>query len=339
MASRFDTAYKAMHSGLKSTKFSDDKSWNKIINRARILVGVNGLDSGSSSLVNDLRKHVLKASLKEGNEATVFYKAAGEKLTGKGPGALIDASLARRLAALKMLRHTYFLKKSGGHKIWVMSLPDSFSDWPHKALRGGILSATNKLIDVSERFSEEDKKNLSHASQEGLKWVHKAMMVVSSTKKAKNFELVARWFADNNSTDEDVTVIAAKLNAGLKKLAMKLKSGCLLYTDSVCHRGDNDLEQSEAFAWGDTVDVVYIENEFFGTRNTLTGMRNWARIIVHELTHRELQTDDHAYEWQGMAPKKIGSAKALTNADSWAWFCADCAGVLTKGEVDSALNK
>jgi hypothetical protein len=35
---------------------------------------------------------------------------------------------------------------------------------------------------------------------------------------------------------------------------------------------------------------------------------------VHELTHRELATKDHAYEHQGIAPKKITTAKAIENA-------------------------
>ena len=328
-----------MRDGFSSNDFSDDKKWKKIIDKARLLVGVNGLDSSNAKAASDLRNKVIKSAVKEGSEAAVMFKAAGEKLSGTGVVNQIDTSLSKRLGALKMLRHTYFLKKFGGHKVWVLSIPDSFTDWPHEALKGSLVGATNKLVDITERFSVEDRKNISNASQEGLKWVHKAMIVASSTKKSKNFALVARWFADNNSTDAEVTAIDSKLNIGLQKIASKLKSGCLLYTDSVSERGTTENEGTEAFVWGDTVDVVYVEEEFFGTGNTLSGLRNWARIVVHELTHRELQTKDHAYEWQGMAPKKISSAKAQENADSWAWFCADCAGVLTKAEVEGALNQ
>jgi hypothetical protein len=82
-----------------------------------------------------------------------------------------------------------------------------------------------------------------------------------------------------------------------------------------------------------------IEEEFFGTRNTLTGLQNWARIVIHELTHRELKTADHAYEHQGINPKKLTAAKAIENADSWAWFCADCAGALTASVITNALER
>jgi Holliday junction resolvasome RuvABC endonuclease subunit len=129
------------------------------------------------------------------------------------------------------------------------------------------------------------------------------------------------------------------LNAGLKKLAAKLKSGRMIYTDSVSERGTNANDGTEAFVWGDPLDVVYIEQEFFGTQNTLSGLTNWARIVVHELTHRELNTKDHAYEHQGINPCTLGAGKAIENADSWAWFCADCAGALTDGVIKNALAR
>jgi hypothetical protein len=66
------------------------------------------------------------------------------------------------------------------------------------------------------------------------------------------------------------------------------------------------------------------------------GQTNWARIVVHELTHREVKTKDHAYEHQGINPRKLGADKALENAGSWAWFCADCAGALTDGVIKNA---
>ena len=68
----------------------------------------------------------------------------------------------------------------------------------------------------------------------------------------------------------------------------------------------------------------------------MPGQTNWARIVVHELTHREVKTKDHAYEHQGINPRKLGADKALENAGSWAWFCADCAGALTDGVIKNA---
>jgi len=339
MSDRFTDAYAEIRAGLASNKFSNDKDWQKLISNARKLAQPDGFDVGSKRVVSDLRKKLAKSSSRRTNEAVSLLQGAGEKLSGTGPGVLIDADLAKRLGALKSLRHTYLLKQFGGHKVWILAIPTSFTQWPHDALKGTLNSATSKLVDLSERFSQDDRKNLSNASQEGLKWVHKSMIVTANPKKKANFALIARWFADNNSKDADMYTAAATLNAGFKKIAKILKSGKLIYTDSVAERGTTENVGTEAFVWGDALDVVYIEEEFFGTRNSLTGLTNWARIVVHELTHREVDTKDHAYEHQAINPKKLSAAKAIENADSWAWFCADCAHALTNGQVENALER
>ncbi|MFT3734763.1 MAG: M35 family metallo-endopeptidase [Rhodocyclaceae bacterium] len=339
MASRFSEAYEEIVDGLASRKLSSDPKWQAIIVRARKFVAVDGFNAGESSVLNELRSRLSVAAVKGSNEAVSLLEAAGEDLSGKGAGVMIDEDLARRLGAFKTLRHTYLLKRFGAHKVWCVSIPPAFTDWPHEALKGGLAGATMKLADTTDRFSLEQRKNLSDASAEGLKWVQKAMTVCSNVKKDKNFATVARWFADAASTDADVAAAAAKLNAGLKKIAAKLMSGHLIYTDSVSERGSGGNDGVEAFVWGDPLDVVYIEEEFFGSRNTLTGLTNWARIVVHELTHRELDTEDHAYEHQGINPRKLTAAKAIDNADSWAWFCADCGGALTDALINNAMAR
>ena len=88
------------------------------------------------------------------------------------------------------------------------------------------------------------------------------------------------------------------------------------------------------------MDVIYIESAFFKKdANTLSGLKNWARILVHELSHRELGTEEKFYSWQGMKPAAgaFPMPDALANADSWAFFCVDAAGHLTKSERNIAL--
>ncbi|GAA5167596.1 M35 family metallo-endopeptidase [Viridibacterium curvum] len=339
MGTRFSEAYSEVLDGLASKKLSKDDKWQAIIVRARKFAAIDGFNVGEASVVNELRAKLSVAAVKGTNEAVSLLEAAGEDLSGKGAGVMIDADLARRLGAFKTLRHTYLLKRFGAHKVWCVSIPPAFTDWPHEALKGGLAGATTKLADTTERFSLEQRKNLSDASAEGMKWVQRAMTVCSNVKKDTNFAKVARWFADASSTDADVVAAAATLNAGLKKIAAKLMSGHLIYTDSVSERGGTDNDGVEAFVWGDPLDVVYIEEEFFGARNTLTGLTNWARIVVHELTHRELDTEDHAYEHQGINPRKLTASKAIENADSWAWFCADCGGALTDALIKNAMAR
>jgi hypothetical protein len=339
MGTRFSDAYAEIAAGIKSPAMSKDKDWSSLIGGARELVGADGFEVGKASVVDDLRKKLAKAAAHGDNEAVSLFKAGGENLSGSGPGATVDADLARRLGALKTLRHTYLLKKFGGHRVWCVALPTSFTDWPHEALQGGLGAATAKLDDRAERFTAEQRKHLSQASQLGLKWVHQAMSVAGNPKHKGNFEKLARWFADGKSKDADMVVAAGVLNAGLKKVTRMLKSGHLIYTDSVSERGTAENEGTEAFVWGDSLDVVYIEEEFFGNQNSLSGLTNWARIVVHELTHREVKTEDFAYEHEGINPKKLGAAKALKNADSWAWFCADCGGALTDALIKNAMDR
>jgi len=339
MATRFSEAYETIQQGLANKGFSTDKGWQDLITRARKFAGVSGFDVGEASLVSDLHNKLASDEAEGTNEAVLLYRACGERLSGTGPGAVVDADLGKRLGALKTIRHVYLLKRFGGHKIWCLAIPTSFSDWPCNSLMGSLGGVTTKLNDKAERFTLAQRKDLSHASQHALKWVHKAMIVAGNPGKNANFERVARWFADANSKDEDITQYAQILNAGLKKIASKLKSGHLIYTDSVSERGTNANAGTEAFVWGDPMDVVYIEDEFFGTHNTLTGLTNWTRIVVHELTHREAATQDHAYEHQGINPRKLSAAKAIENADSWAWFCADCAGALADSVIQNALAR
>lgn len=339
MASKFTAAYQEIVDGLSSRAFAAEGDWSKVVARARKLVDTDGFNAGEASVVGELRKKLTRAEAAGTGEASGLFAAVSDASSGIGTGALIDADLARRLGALKSLRHTYLLKRFGSHKVWCVDIPNSFTDWPHEALIGERGQATAKLNDKDERFADERRKDLGNASQEALAWVHKAMLVATSPKSSKNAARIARWFADDASKDEDMLAVANALNNGLKKIASKLKSGHLIYTDSVSERGTSENEGVEAFVWGDALDVVYIEKEFFGKRNTLTGLTNWARIVVHELTHREVKTKDHAYEHQGINPKKLTAAKAMENADSWAWFCADCAGALTDGVIKNALDR
>lgn len=335
----FEDAHEAARSALASNKFSTEKDWASVVSAAAKLVTVDGFDSARAGVTDDLRKKVKKAADNKG-ESKAFFEGAGATPGELGIGWSMQEDFAKRLGTLKLLRHLYLLKKSGSHKVWLVSLPDSFTDWPHDALMGTADAAKPKLDDTSEKFTPQQRKHLSNASQEALKWVKKAMIVAGDPKKKANFEMVARWFADASSTDASVVAAAGTLNDGLKKIASVLKSGGLIYTDSVGERGTAENKNTEAFVFNDEkLDVVYIERQFFGSGNTLTGLTNWARIVVHEVSHRVLKTTDIAYEHEGMAPRKISAAKSLINADNWAWFAADCAGALSKAQVTNALAR
>ena len=70
-----------------------------------------------------------------------------------------------------------------------------------------------------------------------------------------------------------------------------------------------------------------------------------ALTIIHELTHMVLNTEDFQYDDSGLKPGKerrssekpgqmFNHINSLKNADSWAYFAADLAGALSKGDKE-----
>lgn len=131
----------------------------------------------------------------------------------------------------------------------------------------------------------------------------------------------------------------AVLNAGLKKIAACIRSTFLIFTDMPKDRGDVSQALTTAFVFkNEKVDVVYVEAAFSTDADLFKDLKNWTRIVVHELSHREAKTDDNRYRHhaKGLKPDAgdatFTAAKALANADSWAMFCMDCAGWMLKGD-------
>jgi hypothetical protein len=61
-----------------------------------------------------------------------------------------------------------------------------------------------------------------------------------------------------------------------------------------------------------------------------------AETIIHELSHHEMNTQDHRYDDAGLKPNSatFPFAKAIDNADSWGYFALDLAGYLSKADHD-----
>lgn len=336
----YSTRHAAMIETLKSKDFPTSGDWKDIITAAREIVVANGFDVEKYKACESIRKQVSSAKRKNVKPAATLLTAAGVTSLPSDGAKRIPAAVVKRVAVLESLRHLWLLKKSGSHKLWVLSLPESYRDWPEADLSGkdydGIGARVN---DASEHFSAEDRKHLSQATANGLKWVHKAMIVAASPDKPKNMAIIRRWFADANSTDEQMKTAAAALNAGLKKISACIKSTFLLIADMPKDRSDPEAQSTNAFVFSsEKVDIIYVEPAFFGKGDMFRDLKNWTRIIVHELSHREVKTQDHRYRHHsaGLKPdagdSNFTAAKALDNADSWAMFCMDCSGEMVKSD-------
>lgn len=336
----YSTRHAAMIETLKSKDFPTTGDWKDIITAAREIVVADGFDVEKYKACESIRKQISSAQKKNVKPAATLLTAAGVTTLPTAGASSIAPAVAKRVAVLESLRHLWLLKKAGSHKLWVLSLPESYRDWPEADLAGkdyGGIGA--RLNDTSQHFNAEDRKHLSQATANGLKWVHKAMIVAASPDKDKHMKIIRRWFADANSTDEQMKAAAATLNDGLKKISACIKSTFLLISDMPKDRSDPESQSTNAFVFSsEKVDIIYVEPAFFGKGDMFRDLKNWTRIIVHELSHREMKTQDHRYRHHsaGLKPDagdaKFTAAKALDNADSWAMFCMDCSGEMVKSD-------
>lgn len=346
------------------------KEWQPLVRRLHKLMADGGFDAGEASALSDLRRQVVK-----GKGGGLLGKKVGEdrgileavNAWSDDKAALVEDTAKMRAAALKLLRHVYLLSKSGNRKLWVVSLPDDFRDWPSDDINArATTQATARVLlgSSGEIFSEERKKHLASATYHGLAWCQKTTSLLAlaakgidgkADKKASAaLDTVKRWFADPGTSANDLKGYIATLSQGFKNIIGRLNRGQFILTDWVPLRpasaqDELDFLNAEAFTFGSSgegLDVVYIERSFFVDHpgNVIKGQRNWVRIVVHELTHLVCGTEDvnlgkARYAWYGIGPHAgfPGSA-AIRNADSWAFFCADCAGALSEGERKAALK-
>ncbi|WP_295435045.1 M35 family metallo-endopeptidase [uncultured Thiodictyon sp.] len=351
------------------TQFKDpklfDASWQDTVKALYKLMSTKGFDAGRADILTQFRRQ-----LDEGTTPGMHLHLSADKSILQAVNAWTDKPIAAvavdqkmRASALKFLMHIYLLHTSGARHVWIHSLPKAFLHWPSVHLNSWASTGAEvkKLLkSKSEQFSESRKKHLAESAQYSLAWCHKANMVLaaagskSDKGKAAALTIVKRWFCDPGTTDAQLTKFINKLAKGFKDITGTLNKGSLILTDWVPLRNASTDEEagflnSEAFTFGshgEGLDVVYIERSFFVNHagNVLRGRKNWTRVLVHELTHLVCGTEDvkngqTRYAWYGIGPHAgFPGSDAVKNADSWAFFCADCAGVLTDAERKSALK-
>lgn len=290
------------------------------------------------------------------------------RTAAKAEGGLLSkpSNNARaRALLLKTLAHLYYYENGGERKLWILSSPSALTAHPIE-----FASESDALVDqvlnaATEIYSDEQKRRIDGAVCTALRWVQRAMIVAGDPTAPAHKALLRRWFIPATHADIDgaIATFAPILRRGLLKIAIGLQVGDLIIFDDPAQRGTgSSWENSEAYTFTQNdLHAVWVEPGFWGNGNTLTGATNWARIIVHELTHNYCQTTDHSYSWQGLLPREsdvfrrvnnarvalqpdfaavrtLTMAQCQNNADSWAFFCADAAGALTDTDRIAALG-
>lgn len=273
---------------------------------------------------------------------------AGGPLAGMGAtlAAMQRGSVAERAAALKMLSHLYRAQKRGGQDVWVYAPPKSYQKWIFDEIAGSDQEIKTKLGKADEVYSASDREIMCTALGCALKWSLDAVTKLAAGS-AETKTMVRRWFADQDTTDAQVDAAAAKLKDGFKKIADTCNSPRLVFSDDPIDRVKVYNAATGKVGWDDwgfvgpseKMDIIYIQNAFL--KAGATG-RMWkcALTIVHEVSHRSVGTDDNMYDFAGLSPDKtkFSHAKALGNADSWAYFATDLAGMLAATDRTTVLK-
>lgn len=366
---KFKTEYDYARAWLgHEANFSEQ--WRPLVKKLYKMMSDSGFDAGEAKSLSELRKMVTRGESKMIGHKKVTEDQGILEAVGawtSDAGGTVEIKNRMRAAALKLLRHVYLLNKSGNRKVWIVSLPKTFQAWPSRDMAARAttqISARVLLRSSDEIFSANQKKLLAVSTQQSIAWCQKACMVLASASKATGgkagakgvdaLNIVKRWFADPSTSVTELDSYIATLTLGFKNIIARLNKGHLVLTDWVPLRNASTADElsflnAEAFTFGSSgegLDVVYIERSFFIDHpgNVLKGQKNWTRIVVHELTHLVCGTEDvnignARYAWYGIGPHAgYPGARAANNADNWAFFCADCAGVLTAGERKIALK-
>ncbi|HJT05710.1 MAG TPA: M35 family metallo-endopeptidase [Stellaceae bacterium] len=338
MSSKFTTVYAKARGVLTGQRFAEP-DWHKFMtetSNANKLLGPNGFDSAYADALDSIRTRIKKESkhtnvvavaLLGGGPGEVIYNAAQNKKSG--------GSWFERAAALKMLRHLYRARKTGGQDVWVYAPPKEHLKPVFEEIAGTDGQVKRKLGQESEIFNDGERDLMCDALQLARKVaLDCSTKVAGKDNKAK--AAVRRWFLDENCTKAELDDAFSKLNAGMKKIAAACSSASLVFTDFIDWRKQRDQYYGAAYKGGEGggFPVVYLEGAFTRLKGNTGKLWLCAETIIHELSHHELSTDDIFYDSDGLKPDatRFPYAQAINNADSWGYFAIDLAGYLSKAD-------
>jgi hypothetical protein len=155
-----------------------------------------------------------------------------------------------------------------------------------------------------------------------------------ASKDTDTIAKVGKWFHDDTATDADVDATVATLLDGFKKIVALQNSNTIIFSDRPQKRTDPANKAKAAVNSGDKMPIIYLYKPFLDygrmdSNNIRSKLWQCAKTIIHEISHKILDADDHAYGHSGIKPgESLTVAQAIKNADSWGIFALDVAGYL-----------
>ncbi len=300
------------------------------------LFGADGLAPAEAAQLGKLREILTSAKRK--------LIAEGGKGPDEANAEAILASLGdtigqpKRAATLKMLKHLYHTKSSGGQAIWVYSPPKIYTKWIFDEVSNASSTALKDTLKKSEEevYSESQRDLMSDAVQAARKVCLDAVVkLISPTDATK--DIIRRYFGNAASTDTNLTTVATTLREGYQKIASACNATSVVISDEPGDRNGGGWKDWAFIYTAEAMSVIYLQGAWVkkadeATPSNQSPLYRCARTIVHELSHKQLRTEDVVYGPKGLMPQgstTLTPEYALHNADSWAYFCMDVTGNLT----------
>jgi len=328
---RFSQAYKMCRKVFSGSKFAED--WQKFLDKdvaVGSLLGSHGPEPTHAGGLEKLRTKIFATP--EGKR--------GAALTAAATNAKSSGSVVERVASLKLLWHLYLVCERGAQKVWVYSPPVDYTTWVYDEITGRPETYEQKLDKTVEVYSVDQRKVISTALAQALRAANLAVAKLGSPDAA-SLALIRRWFADADTTDQQLKVAGKKLLSGFKKIAAVCNSNHLVFSDEPIDRSGGGWKDYAFVDPTETLNVVYAQGAFLKAAGSTGRLWICVETIVHELSQRVAHTEDFAYDNTGLAPSKTGItfSHAIRNADTWGYFCVDLAGMLAESDRTRVLGK
>ena len=333
--SNFSTAYAKAKATISTGKYAGD--WQKFIDTEGPLKSVLGDDSPvvtHGGALDKLRDRLDKQA-KKGVGGFLFGNGLDEVILKAAKENDNDKAVGDKAATLKMLKHLYLVRQKGSQDVWVYAPPKAYKKWVFDEIKGTDADSKKRLQQETEVYSAKDRAVMADALQESAAWCQKVQIALS-TKEGE--ALVRTWFLGADGTAQQLTQAIDTLRAGFKKVDTLCRSGKLVFSDEPGDRHGGGWKDWAFVYKSEAMNVVYLQGAFLKAGNS--GNKTMCALtIIHELTHKVLNTQDHRYDYDGLKPgRDIAFAKAIDNADSWGYFAADAAGMLSKSDRERVLG-
>ena len=174
--------------------------------------------------------------------------------------------------------------------------------------------------------SEDQRKQLSIAFPAAKLMAQRALAALSKRDSVVDL-LLERYFGP------DALKHLPEIRAGFSKILNDWKNwdtsfDCEVQSEKFCSSDDPHsvtlayvMKKRHIFSPNEAQGSVHVCEKAFGT---LDNMQTLSHVLLHELSHRLDNTDDHKYCWadEGWCPS-LDTKEAIDNADSYAGFAQD----------------